>query len=266
MSNSDIVDFWIKFTNSYYEWKSESTVTNGGLISAGIDGSNIQIVGVNHGYILCEPEMAPLAGFAPSTPQLGQNFNEFCKLQKLTFCAYCEPICKIHQNCITDPVVAICHDISESHGASWPLVKTCCEKCGNFQCHFPIVRYATDCPPLVGGVIVPTESSKPSNDHLLQILMPLVIVIILAILAIAAFCFRKKRKSIKYKPLCQFEILSESEVSAETEDRTEISITELWDQIQNKNDAKDSMKMKPRKNNAPLACVLRSSDTSESEI
>ena len=297
MSNSDIVDFWTKFTNSYYEWKSELTAQiNEVLITT--DGDNIALTGgilgngdinifdtnnnissghgaIINGETLCEVEMAPLAGFSPSTPQLGQNFNEFCKLQKLTFCAYCQPMCKIHQNCITDSVIVICHDISESHGASWSLVQTCCEKCGNFQCDFPILRYATDCPPLAGGAIIPpTESSKSSisntpseeNDHLLQILMPLVIVTILSILALAAFCFHKKRKSIKYKPLCQFEILSESEVSAEAEDRTEISITELWDQIKNKNDAKDSMKMKPRKNNAPLACVLRSSETSDSEV
>ena len=71
---------------------------------------------------------------------------------------------------------------------------------------------------------------------------------------------------MKYKPLCQFEISSESEVSAEADDRTNISITELWNQINNKYDENDSIQMKPTRNNAPLACVLRSSDNSDSEV
>ena len=249
MSNSDIVDFWIKFTNSYYAWKSDLTTVTTELMTVDFTISTV----------VCH------------------NFNEFCKLQKLTFCAYCDPMCKIHQHCITDPVVVICDDISESHGASWSLVQTCCEKCGNFQCDSPLVRNARDCLPAVGtaALVHPSKQTPLSsisdtpqeeNDHLLQILMPLVIVAILSILAIAAFCFRKKQKSIKYKPLCQFEIVSESEVSGEAEDRTKISITELWDQIKNQNDGKDSIKMKPTKNNAPLACVLRSSDNSDSEV
>ena len=96
--------------------------------------------------------------------------------------------------------------------------------------------------------------------------MPVFIVTIMSILALTAFWFRLKRKSIKYKPLCQFEISSEEDVFDEAEDRTNISITELWNQINNKNDENDSIKMKPTRNNAPLACALRSSDNSDSEV
>ena len=231
---SEVLDFWTEFIQSYKDWIYESIL---------------------------------LPSVSSSFTDFDQTFDGFCKSQKLAFCDYCEPMCEINQNCITDPIAVICEVVSAtsmmvtdvgSHGTYWSLVHTCCNKCSNYQCNISVVDSASFVPSM--------EPPPEKNDHLLKILVPMVIVTILSVLAITAFCFRKKRKSIKYRPPCQFEILSESEVSAEAGDRTEISIIELWDQIKNKDDAKDSMKMKPTKNNAPLACVLRSSDTSDSEV
>ena len=251
MSNSEILDFWTQFIDSYNDWKYGPPINGPSAFATDFNSD--------------------------------RTFDGFCKVQKLTFCDYCEPMCEINQNCITDPIAVICDVLSDtpllvgyinvgsitdgSHGTYWSLVHTCCNKCGNYQCNFSMdnASFGLEPPKYTQP---PSISDTPSeqNNHLLQILMPLVIVTISSILAIAAFCFRKKQKSIKYKPLCQFEIVSESEVSGEAEDRTKISITELWDQIKNQNDGKDSIKMKPTKNNAPLACVLRSSDNSDSEV
>ena len=269
MLNSDILDFWTELTHSYNEWNNEfNTETNESEFeNAGIIASDTIFSGgmVPHEATSgpCGTEKAVEVGIT----QQDQTFNEFCKLQKLTFCDYCQPMCKIHQNCITGRVAVICNGVAQLHGANWSLVQTCCNKCGNYQCEIPTVRNGIDCQPSVGAAFVPIIAPlEQKNDHLLQILMPVLIVTIMSILAVTAFWFRFKRKSIKYKPLCQFEISSESEVSAEADDRTNISITELWNQINNKNDEKDSIKMKTIKNNAPLACVLRSSDNSDSEV
>ena len=246
MTNIEILDFWTEFIQSYNDWF-----------------------------------------YLPISHDASVNYDTtlegFCKNQKLSFCDYCEPMCEINQNCNTDPIAVICDvvsatsmmvtdvgwaHVSPNDGTYWSLVQTCCNKCRNYQCNISMVNNASFSlepskdikPPLIS--VTPPEE----NEHLLQILIPLVIFNVLSIVAFAAFCLRKKRKSIKYKPLCQFEILSESEVSAEAEDRTEISITDLWDQINNHNDGNDSIKMKSIKNNAPLACVLRSSDNSDSEV
>ena len=294
MSNSEILDFWTEFTDSYNEWKNEVTtvtnlewittealtIVNEGFLNSESNGTIIS----NGGIINVIQSNTTPCGIEktkpPSIPGITDiTFDEFCRDQKLTFCAYCEPMCKIHQNCKTDPVAVICNGMSRSRRMNWPLVQTCCNKCGNYQCDIPIIRNDIDCQPSLGAAHVPpSEPSKqinlPSisftpteeNDHLLQILIPVVIVTFLLILGIAAFYFRKKRQSIKYNGLCQFEITSDSEDSVEAEDGTENSITELWDKIKNQNDEQDSIKMKPTKNNAPLACVLRSSDTSDSEV
>ena len=246
MTNIEILDFWTEFIQSYNDWFYLPILND---------------ASVNY----------------------DKTLERFCKNQKLSFCDYCEPMCEINQNCNTDPIAVICDvvsatsmmvtdvgwaHVSPNDGTYWSLVQTCCNKCRNYQCNISMVNNASFSlepskhikPPLIS--VTPPEE----NEHLLQILIPLVIFNVLSIVAIAAFCLRKKRKSIKYKPLCQFEILSGPEVSAEAEDRTEISITDLWDQINNHNDGKDSIKMKSIKNNAPLACVLRSSDNSDSEV
>ena len=184
-----------------------------------------------------------------------KKLNYFCSSKKLSFCDYCEPMCEIYENCESIPDTEICSDELQ---LKRPLVQTCCQKCHFYSCErqgeFKMPELTTSPADSVGAAL-------GSDRKLLHILLPTLIMVALLSVALGVYCYRKSGKTIKYKPLCQFEMGSESDNADEVGDRTEISITELWERIKNSDDTEvqqNEFTVRPSENNAPMACVLRS--------
>ena len=176
------------------------------------------------------------------------KLNRFCSSKKLSFCDYCEPMCEIYGNCESIPDTEICDNELQ---LKRPLVQTCCQKCSSNSCAKPI------------EMSLPSHIwEDPGSDRkLLHILLPTLLMVALLSVTLGVYFYRKSGKTIKCKPLCQFKIESESDNAEEVEDRTEISITELWERIKNNDDKEvrpNEFSMRPTENNAPMACVLRS--------